>query len=350
MGHAMIDLMRIIKGSIYQSVIISKKIPEGNIVKPVCKIEFKIIFQEIWDFVLTFEDWSCMNINFLFHELETPDLCPGIEFRLQGSMDYVKNKVSQKGSANPEWGTFNRGYPFRGTLMELDNQNLYITLIAVDGSIINRDKKELTADIRGITVNGLIKKFVPPEASKKFQDFDIPETLIAGKINVNNIPRYKQIGFESVINVEEIYICIFLQKLTINQPPPFCKLPTCVFLTIEFNGKVCETVRIPIQSTEKKFNQHIYFHFGVNKSILKENKDKRLQSIIENLKLTNEVSVCLWIEDAYKCLDFIGKFNILLIDIFEKGKFEEKKYKKDDNSEISLFCCGFGTPYFSIFV
>jgi hypothetical protein len=336
-GFSMIELMKIIRGSIYQSVVISKKVPgDGFNMKPVGKIEFKIIFQEIWDFVLTFEDWSATNVNYLFAKDSSIGMYPGIEFSIGHSTLKIKNKVGQKDSANPEWGSFTGGYPIRVTLNDLDNQQLTINIYEDSGQLINARKKKIIADLRGVAFNGLIKKFIPAEPPKDCNNPDnLPEILLAGKINVNNIPRYKQIGFESVINVEEIYICIYLQKLTFNQPPPFCKLPVNVFLTIEYNGKTSETTRIPIQNTEKKFNQFIYFLFGVPNDILTKSKEERRDNIIKNLKLVNEISVNLWIEDAYKCLDYIGKFDILLTDIFDKGKIVEKRYKKDDNTEIS---------------
>jgi hypothetical protein len=42
----------------------------------------------------------------------------------------------------------------------------------------------------------------------------------------------------------------------------------------------------------------------------------------------------MWVEDQYKCLDFVGRFNIEVADIFEKGKLMEKRYKREDNSEL----------------
>jgi hypothetical protein len=322
-GYEMISLMKIIRGSIYQSVMISKKIKEGNFMKPICKIEFKIVFQEIWDFQLTFEDWSCTNIKEIFKDKDV-NLCPGVSFQIKGKQKEVSSGNGQPGSQNPDWGSLAEKYPIRATINDLENLLMDVTIDANTSSLLflNSVKKTYTVDLRGVTVNGQIKQYLTRTST------------LAGKVNINLMPKFKQIGFQSIIDPNAIYIMIDVQKLTINQPPSFCRLPVNVFLTLEFSGKTFETIRIPIQYQEKKFNQSISFHFGVESGCVYAPIEVRLKEIINRLELVNEVCVNLWIEDSYKCFDYLGTFNILLTDIFEKGKVKEKKYKKDENTEI----------------
>lgn len=344
LGFVMIDLMKIVKGSIYQSVIIEKKIPgEGRISKPVCKVEFKIIFQEIWDFVLTFEDWSATNMNYLFLKPTPVGMRPGIQFYLKKTKQLIYNTQGKKETSNPEWSVFNTGGTIRDILNGLENQEITINLLANSDALIQKQKKEILIDLRGIIDNGLIKTYVSPDASKDKQlealrhSDDLPDTTLTGKIKVNLLPKFRQIGFESMINEEEIYICVFLQKVIFPQPPPHCRLAVNVFLTVEFNGKTIETNRIPIQINDKKIQQHMYFLFGVPNEILTKTKEERAENIKEKLKFLNEVTINMWVEDAYKCLDFIGKFSIELMKIFEKGVLTEKKYKKDEGSDTLTY-------------
>ena len=51
-----------------------------------------------------------------------------------------------------------------------------------------------------------------------------------------------------------------------------------------------------------------------------------------NLKSKNEVIVKLWLEDSYKCQDFLGQFEFYLIDIFEKGVKDIREFKRDDQT------------------
>lgn len=88
-GRGMIDIIKIIKGNIYQYVHIEKR--EGNIKKNLCKIEFKCFFQEIWDFKITFQDWGAANLDILFPKIysEGKSFSPKIEclFKQKGSGD-----------------------------------------------------------------------------------------------------------------------------------------------------------------------------------------------------------------------------------------------------------------------
>ena len=64
--------------------------------KNICKVEFKFIFQEIWDFVLTFEDWSASNVNYLFGKETSMGMYPGIEFVVGSSTKKLKIKLTKK--------------------------------------------------------------------------------------------------------------------------------------------------------------------------------------------------------------------------------------------------------------
>ena len=84
-----------------------------------------------------------------------------------------------------------------------------------------------------------------------------------------------------------------------------------------------------MQINDKKFNQTLYFIININ-----EDKDKD-KSILKMLNSNEgEIIVSLWIEDSYTCFDYIGKLNIELKNIFEKGKISEKKFVRDDSSEV----------------
>jgi hypothetical protein len=96
-GMAMIDIMNIISGNIYQSVLIEKKSDSG-VKKPICKIEFKIIFQEIWDFRINFEDWGIKNVNYLFQKSDDwTHKSSGIAFSFDGYREISESCNNIKG-------------------------------------------------------------------------------------------------------------------------------------------------------------------------------------------------------------------------------------------------------------
>jgi len=49
------------------------------------------------------------------------------------------------------------------------------------------------------------------------------------------------------------------------------------------------------------------------------------------LKSKNDVCVKLWVEDSYRCQDFLGQFEFYLIDIFEKGIKDMREFKRDES-------------------
>lgn len=65
-GYGMTEIMKIIKGNVFQFVYVERK--EKAQKKNLCKIEFKCFFQEIFDFKLTMQDWGASNLDILFPE------------------------------------------------------------------------------------------------------------------------------------------------------------------------------------------------------------------------------------------------------------------------------------------
>ena len=197
--------------------------------KPHAKIEFKVIFQEIWDFVLSFEDWAASNVNSLFSE----PINAGISFKLVGDITTVENMDFKKGTF-PEWSTFSGEIQFRGTSNDLETQTLEISLENCAELNLGFKKKPITnTELKGVTVDGLISSFMIAEDTKH-HSADTLETQIRGKICTNMLPQYKQIGSDSVIIENEIYVIIRLGKITNFNSPNFVKLPVTIYITVEW--------------------------------------------------------------------------------------------------------------------
>lgn len=63
-------------------------------------------------------------------------------------------------------------------------------------------------------------------------------------------------------------------------------------------------------------------------------QDLKQEKIKDTLKINNEAFVDIWLEDSYKCRDFLGRIAISFLDIFDKGKPGDKKYK-DETFEVN---------------
>ena len=97
-----------------------------------------------------------------------------------------------------------------------------------------------------------------------------------------------------------------------------------------------ETDKIKLQILNKKFNQTIFFLFGdadeINKCNL-NNKDKDIK-VRNTLRINNEAFIDIWLEDQWKCRDFLGRITVSFLEIFDKGKPAPKFYK-DETFEVS---------------
>lgn len=130
---------------------------------------------------------------------------------------------------------------FRGTLHDLESQVLEITIKSNSGfTLVKSAEHKTSTELKGVTIDGLVKMNETSRivSKKNRQDNDdIPESLVRGKININETPKYKQSGFESKIVEGEIYVCLYLKKLFYTQLPNWVRLPEKVFVTVEFVNK-----------------------------------------------------------------------------------------------------------------
>jgi len=97
-----------------------------------------------------------------------------------------------------------------------------------------------------------------------------------------------------------------------------------------------ETDKIKLQILNKKFNQTIFFLFGDAGEIAKcsmKNKEKDA-GVRNTLKINNEAFVDIWLEDQWKCRDFLGRITVSFLEIFDKGKPAPKFYK-DETFEVN---------------
>jgi hypothetical protein len=125
---------------------------------------------------------------------------------------------------------------FRGTLNDLEGQVLNINVLRDAKALILKEKSHfINYPLRGVTFNGSVKMHTVPSKAERLEnlrDGDIPDILIRGKININDLPRFKQIGFESKIQDEAVNVCVLLKKLNYGQLS--YKQSIYIFSTVEF--------------------------------------------------------------------------------------------------------------------
>jgi hypothetical protein len=128
-------------------------------------------------------------------------------------------------------------------LEELEQQTLTIQILSSSDitKIFNLQKKAIKYPLRGVALNGLVKKKIVADSSKRKKNKNLEELNLIddrdpelwGKININNIPKFKQIGFDTIMLPNEVQVCILLKDFHVNYNSMF-KLPESIFCTVEF--------------------------------------------------------------------------------------------------------------------
>jgi hypothetical protein len=120
-------------------------------------------------------------------------------------------------------------------LNDLETQRLKITIENCGQFNINlgigTSKPNTTTDLKGISVDGLIKAYI---VGAEVNNEDDLETMVRGKISVNALPTYNQQGLDSIIVEDEIYLIVRIGKISNFNTPNFVKLPVSVYITVEW--------------------------------------------------------------------------------------------------------------------
>ncbi len=78
------------------------------------QLNFKLYFEEVWDYMIKFIDWRTSNLE---NRFEATSISPKLEFNLV-SKNVIENKaqsVAMKNSKLPYWEEVGKGIIYRGT-------------------------------------------------------------------------------------------------------------------------------------------------------------------------------------------------------------------------------------------
>ena len=118
------------------------------------------------------------------------------------------------------------------------------------------------------------------------------DSTMSGKVNINEVPKYKQTGFDSTISEKDCYICVYIKDLSSGDIPPFVKKPLNIFISLEYEGKQYETKKIRIMpNTQIVFNTEINFLFKITNFEYSEQNGTRDVYYTLSLKEFREITI-----------------------------------------------------------
>lgn len=177
----------------------------------------------------------------------------------------------------------------------------------------DEEHKKLTDDKKG----GNFLETIGAEEGKVEDDDEMfaSEAIIVeveGRINVGNIPRYRQRGEIAELRADRQYLIVNLLKIEKIQAPENAAMVN-TFVTIEWGGQMKRTATIK-DNYNPLYNQMFAFKIPIRKSIMKD--ENALKKFLRSeLAPNNYVTFDLWLEGEGGTNDNLGTYTLPIAEL-----------------------------------
>ncbi|CAD8196575.1 unnamed protein product [Paramecium pentaurelia] len=364
LGKIQVSLLNIASGNIKRQDDIKKAFGER---RQFARIYYNVLFQEVWDYKLTFEAWKGSNI--IADQGKEHD--PKIQLTLMTD-ELIQPQVESeqiKKTKNPNFRNLKGYMHFRGTMEDLTQQMMKVTLL-FDAYF---NKAEKLVSLRGIQDTNYLKvqfrlklKVPPPRVKitkkpkkknkqkKKWDgnDEDDDEDLgddedalrdeayiaiIEGRVNLNKVPRYSQNGELNTYIPEQYYLVVTINRLnSVLSPDDRGVINT--YLTVAWRDQA-KTTRMIKNDPNPSYNEELYFRIPILRrektfeDIINQKTDQDLliDALREELKSRPDITIQLWLDGQDILSDeSLGYCRVFLSEIQKASKFK-KTLLTDDN-------------------
>lgn len=318
-----VPLLELASGNVFQEHIMRQI--TGKKKKNLCRIRFQCMFQEIWDFYLVLSDWSVSNIE----KEKGEEFDPSLKFRLI-THNFIKPSLSTKvlkNEQNPQWPEIEGGMSYRGSLHDLENLFLEVTLF--NGSLSKKIVGTRTLQLRGLADNGTIKA----DIVQKGRQTTGHVCFAKGRITISTVPKYRQLGEILHLSSKEQYLCVKVLRVD-NLLLPSERGVVNSFITCEWGNQV-KTSRTCYDSFKPIYNETFHFPIIINAS-LKSDRVKRNKAIMNELAQRNFMQFCVWAIDDEGFNDSLGS-TIFSLNEMQSGSATEITFYDDDFGNYTFF-------------
>jgi hypothetical protein len=259
LGYSTCPLIEIVNGDMSMSFDIMRKEGKKKSI-PQCTIEFKCIFQEIFDYKINFVNFKSSSIIELKKGAKmNPDDNKHSELVLVVNDDKIigdyNTSCSEKSllASAPVWSKFDREILFRGSQIQLESAS--ITLILKDvTSIFSKELTRKTIGLNNIFETGRIKTDLTLINEKTKDKFP---AIVEGFAQIDHKVWYKQTGDIVTLYSKRKYLCIQIMRVE-NIRPAETKGTVDSFISVEWCGKNQRT-RTLKENLNPVFNETLYF-------------------------------------------------------------------------------------------
>ena len=331
-SYLTIPLIDIVNGNANIGEVLTQREPGRKNPVPLAYVEFNCAFQEIWDFNLSFVNWKCPNLVNPKKKIDPNDekLTTKVEIKLLGSVNSAIHSTTTsevvKNSNNPIWKEFNHKLLFRGTVSELENEEVRITVYDASG-LFNHVISSKVVGLRGMVDSEKLKTEMIVRDKVGGDNFPI---TVEGMVTLDSKPRYKQLGQNVILLSSRKYLVIKIMRVE-NIRPAENKGIVDSFISVEWCG-MNQRTRTIYENNNPSYNELLYFQVPIQEDWLRD-IDKYLLKINEELSTKNEVSFNLMIEGDDNTYDNFGIGYFYLSEIKGGNKMQEKFYAEDLKKE-----------------
>ncbi|MCQ2815995.1 MAG: C2 domain-containing protein [archaeon] len=323
-----IPLIEIVNGNSAISEVMTKREGGKKNRTPFAKLEFDCSFQEIWDFNLVFVNWkasSLINPKKKFDpNAKLPSTKVSIEMmgRMNTSISSVTTSEVTKNSATPLWTNFDNHIIYRGTISELENEDVKITVYDCSG-LLNSVMSQKVVGLKGLVDFEKIKTEMILKDKETYENFT---STVQGCVTLDNKPKYKQIGSSIFLLSTRKYLVIKINRVEGIRPAETRGIVDS-FISVEWCG-MSQRTRTVKENNNPSFNELLFFQVPIQEEWL-NNIDKYLLKINEEFATKNEVSFNLMIEGDDNTYDNFGIAYFYLSEIKGSQKMQEKYFADD---------------------
>ena len=335
LGYSTINLIDIVNGNMSQTVDIKKKMKKKKRAQIQATIEFKCVFQEIWDYKISILNWKLENVLSQRQQKDSSTTIPNLQLIVEfenrnvtQSYSISKSKIIEK-CANPTFSAFDQCLMFRGTSQDLENQYLLVKLIDHQ-NIFSKTLSYKSINLQGILEFERIKNdfaMVDPVSKDKYN------VLMEGSLKIDHNTKYCQKGDSANLVSTKKYLCINIQRVE-NIRPAETRGIVDSFISCEYTGLSLRTKTIK-ENNNPNFNEVLYFTVPIKEEYLKE-IEKYTQKINEEFANKNEVTFNLMCEGDNNTYDNLGIGFFHLSDLKMGGAHTTKRYYADDLKKMGL--------------
>lgn len=329
MGYCTIDLIDVVNGNMNQQVEIKKKEAKKKRPKIQALIEFKCLFQEIWDYSISFLNFKVENTLSTRQQksskVKAPNLQVSIEVEGSKIIDMYKHTKSEVVSScsNPQFSNFDDVIVFRGTYSSLEAQNLVFKLIS-HTALFSNVLSVKTVNLQGIFEFERIKSdfaLVDEQSNEKYN------SKFEASVKIETDTRYQQKGDNTTLYSTKKYLCINIMRIE-NIRPAETRGIVDSFVSVEYTG-ISQRTRTIKENNNPIFNETLFFMVPIKEDLLKD-IPRNAQKINEQFAKNNEVVFNLMIEGDDNTYDNLGIANFHLSDLKTAGIVQQRKYFADD--------------------